>query len=276
MLWMPGTGNQKVITNSGTVGADPIGTAVPDGATNTYGTVTQLLSAASNTQDSWAIEIVALGATSPSAVADEKAVDILIGGATDDVLISSLLIGGSFYGGGRSFFFPVHVPAGVRIAARLAAVTAQSPEVGIAIYLYGGAPPIGWRSGRKVTTYGTKINDARGVAVTPSQSGAAASATQITASSTEDHFYFLPGFQVSTDSTIPVAGTVAVGIGVGASTEERIGTWWFTKNASEVQSGPLPSMGAFRNVPSGTRLTLLASNVGTNDAAHDGHIYAVS
>jgi hypothetical protein len=97
----------------------------------------------------------------------------------------------------------------------------------------------------------------------------------MTASSTADHFYFMPGFQHSTDTTITPLGWVNIGIGVGASTEERIGTWWYHKNTVEELGGPVPALGAFRDVPSGTRLTMLASNSGANDAAYDGLIYAV-
>ena len=43
-----------------------------------------------------------------------------------------------------------------------------------------------------------------------------------------------------------------------------------------MMTGPFPPMPAFVDVPSGTRLTLLASNSGTNDTAYDGLIYAVS
>jgi hypothetical protein len=32
----------------------------------------------------------------------------------------------------------------------------------------------------------------------------------------------------------------------------------------------------FAKIPAGTRLSLLSSNSGANDAAYDGHIYAVS
>ena len=109
----------------------------------------------------------------------------------------------------------------------------------------------------------------------PAASGGAASVTQMTASSTADHFYFMPGFQHSTDTTITPLGWVNIGIGVGASTEERIGTWWYHKNTVEELGGPVPALGAFRDVPSGTRLTMLASNSGANDAAYDGLIYAV-
>ena len=276
MLWSPSGGDVKVITNAGIVGTSAPGTSIPEGGSvNTFGTVTEVISAANNVRDSWGITIIPNINTNPSAVVDEGCLDILIGGATDDVLISGLLVGGCYSTASRAFFFPVHVPAGVRIAARFSSGRAHATDMSVIVNLYGGSVPP-FRVGRKVTTYGTKINDSRGQAVTPSQSGAAASVTQMTASSSEDHFYFLPSFQVSTDTTISTATFNCVGIGAGASTEDRIGTWWFSKDASERQAGPLPSLGAWASVPAGTRLTLLASNGGTNDTAHDGLIHAVS
>lgn len=277
MLWVPTAGDQRVITNAGIVGSATPGTQVPDGGSvNTYGTVTELISAANNVTDSWGIMIHVGASLNPSAIVAQMSVDILIGGATDDVLISSLLCGGGYTGGnGRTYFFPVHVPGGVRIAARLSAGAAQTTEPYVMVWLYSGSVPP-FPVGRKVTTYGTKIDNSRGQAVTPTASGGAHSVTQITASMTEDAFYFLPGFQVSTDTTVSAIGMQSIGIGLGASTEERLGTWWFGKNAGEVQSGPVPPFGAFRDVPSGTRLTVLASNSGANDTAHDALIYAVS
>lgn len=275
MLLTPTFGDTKIISNSGVAGTASPGTAVPDGAANTYGAVTELISAANNVTDSWGITVMCTRTEAISAVAGEMAVDILIGGATDDVLISSLLFGGAFYGGMRSYFFPVHIPAGVRIAARLASADAQATEPRVVVHLFTGMSPP-FQIGRKVTTYGTKINDARGLAVTPGASGAAGTPVVMTASTTEDHLYFMPGFQVSVDTTIVGATFTNIGIGVGAATEERIGTWWFNKNASEEQSGPFPDIGVWRDVPSGTRLTMLASNGGANDTNHDGLIYAVS
>lgn len=271
-LWTPGFDDVKVISNTGIVGSATPGTSLPvSGTTLNYGTVTEIISAANNTQDSWGIEVVVIE-TAASAVAPECSVDILIGGATDDVLISSLLVGGAYAGSERRYFFPLHVPGGVRIAARLAHVsTTRTPR--IFINLYGGSPPP-FRVGRKVTTYGTKINNARGKAVTPTASGGTASVTEMTASTSEDHFYFLPGFQVSVTTTVTLKN-YAVGIGVGAATEERIGTWWLRCDASEHQSMH-PTMGAWRHVPASSRLSLLVSNSGTNDSNYDGHIYAVS
>ncbi len=277
-LWVPSVGGMKVVSNSGTVGTSTPGTSVPDGASvNTYGTVTEVISAANNLYGADAIEIMVSNVLNPSALVGQMSLDILIGGATDDVLISSLLVGGSYYGNvGRGYWFPLSIPSGVRIAAQISAGAAQTSEPRVLVNLYKwGVPP--FRTGRKVKTYGTKIDNSRGVAVTPGASGAARTATQITASTSQDHFYFSPGFQVSTDTTIANATFVNVAIGFGAATEEASDqTWWFSKNASEMQSGPWPTWGEWRNVPSGTRLTILASNGSANDTAQDALIYAVS
>lgn len=273
MLWLPHDADVRVVTNVGTVGqGTAAGTNVASNATTLLqGAVTQLISSANNVIDSWGIRITCVE-TGASATASEATLDILVGGATDDVLISSLIVGGAYAATVREYFFPVHIPAGMRVAAALTSVRTSITSV-VGCWLYGGSVPP-WRVGRKVTTYGTKINGARGVAVTPTASGGAASATQITASTTEDCFALMPGFQVAVD-TAWVASHAAVGIGVGAATEERIGTWFLTKSAAE-HSAMYPAFPAFRDVPSGTRLTILASEGSANESNYDGLIYAVS
>jgi hypothetical protein len=274
-LWTPGGHESDIITNGGIVGSATPWTGVASNATTLLdGAVTELISAANNNKDSWGIEIVVTG-TGASATVSEACIDILVGGATDDVLIPALICGYAVLGASQQrYFFPLHIPAGQRVAAQLASVrTSITARVGCWLYS-GGVPP--FRVGTRVTTYGTQINNARGQAVTPTASGGAASVTQMTASTSQDHFYFLPGFQPATDTTITPAGYVNIGIGVGAATEERIGTWFYGKDTNENFTGPWPSLGAFDDIPAGSRLTLLASNSGTNDAAYDGLIYAVS
>lgn len=277
MLWLPSSGcGLSVVTNGGIVGTASPGTAVPEnnGSADQYGAATELISAANNVRDSWGIEICCTG-TGASATASQACLDILVGGATDDVLISSLLVGHAYNAARMSYFFPVHIPAGLRIAAKMSSPRTAITDPRVIVWLYGGGNPP-WRVGRKVTTYGTKVNNSRGQAVTPAASGGTASVTEMTASSSEDHFYFMPGFQPETDTTVTPVGWVNIGIGIGAETEQRIGTWWFPKDTAELQSGPIPSQGAWCHVPSGTRLTMLASNSGANDAAYGGLIYAVS
>lgn len=275
MLLTPRFGSDvSVISNSGIVGTTSMGTGVPgSGTTLLYGTVTELISAANNVRDSWGIEVFVWN-TGASAVASEATMDLLIGGATDDVLAKALIVGGGPYAASfTQYFFPVHIPAGVRIAAQLASVRV-SITARVLIYLYGGGGPPPFPVGDRVVTYGTQINNARGQAVTPTASGGAASVTQMTASTSQDHFFVCPGFQVATDTTT-TARNINIGIGVGAATEERVGTWWYQTSGGEEISGSFPTLQAFRNIPSGSRLTLLASNSGTNDAAYDGLIYCV-
>jgi len=276
MLWTPQKGCVRVVTNAGIVGTSTPGTAVTSHATvaNSMGGVVELISAANNNQESWGISVWIEGGGATGTAA-ERCVWILIGGATDDVLIPSLICGYSQASGAAyNYFFPIHVPGGLRIAADTASV-----RLGVAcrvtVHLYGGCPPP-WRVGRKVTAYGTQINNSRGQAVVPTATGGTASVTEMTASTGADHFAFLPGFQPATDGTITPTTYNNIGIGVGASTEQRIGTWWFGKTTSEDCGGPVPNLPAFCDVPSGSRLTLLASNGGGNDAAYDGLIYAVS
>jgi hypothetical protein len=259
MLWVPYAGETQVISNSGIVGTATPWTAVPGSATtNTYGAVTELISAANNVQDSWGIEII-IANTGASATASQAALDILIGGATDDVLINSLVCGYAYGAATVSYLFPLHIPEGLRIAARVSSVrTSISCRVGC--YLYG-----------------TGIDNSRGQAVVPGASGAAMSVTQMTASSTEDHFAYQIGLQPATDTTITPAGWIVTQMGAGAATEDKIGTpQWWGKTLEEYWSGPHPAMPVFAKIPAGTRLSLLSSNSGANDAAYDGHIYAVS
>ena len=276
MLWVPQKGRVRVITNDGIVGTLTPGTGVPSNATTLLdGAVTELISSTANNQESWGIELLIM-LTGSATTACEACMDILIGGATDDVLISALICGHASsvnQGACARYLFPLHIPQGKRSAAVLASVRTSITSQVICRLYGGGVPP--WRVGRKVITYGTQINNARGQAVTPAASGATALVTEMTASSTEPHFAFLPGFQVATDTSVTLK-SINIGIGTGAATEERIGTWWYQTSTNEDLSGPNPCWPCFRDVPSGTRLTLLASNSGTNDGAYDGLIYGVT
>lgn len=284
MLWGTQHGDVLITTNEGIVGTLTPGTAVPSHATtaDTAGTVTEIISAANNVRDSWGISIF-IHATGASGVRSEAVMDILIGGATDDVLISGLICGYSGSstnpsGLGHTYFFPLHIPAGVRIAARL---TSRRTAINsyIIIRLHGGcAPP--FRIGRKVTTYGTRGSASSGQNITIEGSGASASTVnQITASTSEDHFCFALGIQPIGFANI-LAGSLSLALLLGASTEERVGTWRWWKDAAESMSGPFPSLPAFREIAAGSRLSLKGSS-GTAETITGANywnalIYAVS
>ena len=276
MLWAPSSGTTRIITNSGTVGSTSWGTAVAPSATaNTYGSVVELISAANNIQDSWGIEIL-IGSTGASATASAATLDVQIGGATDDMLIKSLICGYAYGASISRYMFPIHIPAGLRIAAQAVTERTSGSTFRVMVFLYGGGVPP-WRVGRKVTTYGTKAANSRGVAIAPAASGGAATETQIVASTTEDHFAFDIGFQPATDTTITPTGAICTQLGVGATTADKVGAQrWFGKTTEEYFSNWGASLPIFHTVPAATRLSIWSSNSGANDAAYDGHIYAVS
>jgi len=76
MLWTPQKGRMKVISNVGIVGTAPSGTGVVSNATTLLdGAVTELISAANNTQDSWGISLY-ITATGAGVTAAESCMDI--------------------------------------------------------------------------------------------------------------------------------------------------------------------------------------------------------
>lgn len=272
MLWVPSKTGTKIIHNMGTVGAFPGTTVTANATTLLDGAIVECISAANNVQDSWGIFVGVCAQAGPSGLATQGMVDILIGGVTDDVLIASLLCGPNPRALSSGWMFPLHIPGGLRIAARTANVVV-SKVMSVVIMLYGGSPPP-WRCGRKVTTIGTQINNARGQAIVPGASGGAATATELIASTAEPYFAFIPSFQVATDTTVATQ-QMNVGIGVGAATEERIGTWMFAGTTNEEWLGPFPQMYVEREIPAGTRLTMLAGCSSALDT-YDGLIHAVS
>jgi hypothetical protein len=277
MLWIPRTDKMKIITNAGLVGSATPGTGVPSHATtaDTEGTLTELISAGSNTFDTWGF-IVHITGTGASATISQAKLRLVCGGATDDLLVDNLICGYAILGAsGHSYFFPVFIPAGVRVAAALTSVRTGITSR-VLIYMFGGTISPPWRVGRKVTTYGADgATASRGTALTVTASGGAATLNSF-GNSSADHFAFLPGFQPETDTTITPAGYVHVGVSLGTATSDYVGAWYYGKDTGENVCGPIPAEPSYTDVPSGTQLNLMCSNSGANDAAYGGHIYAVS
>lgn len=280
MLYVPKTGIERVQLWDGAGGTGSVlpGLAVTTGGTTaTKGTPVELV--ASTSFDTYLMSIIATG-YGVSAGASECAVDILIGGATEAILIADLLAGGcgslgNLAGTGpKQWLFPLYVPAGSRIAAQ-AAGRRVSTALRIAIAMYGGDGYPMFKVGTRCTTYGMGTVP-NGTAITPGASGAEGAHTQIVASTSEDHFALFPSFQVGNDTTQNLRG-YNLDIGIGAATEEILTqTYRYGVTDTEQMSGPFPCWPTFVDVPSGSRLTLRASNSGTNDGAYDGVIHALS
>jgi hypothetical protein len=276
MLWVPQMGELMFESNMGTVGDITPGTQVTTGATSPVkGTVAECIAATAF--DAYMIEVSDMAYSLP-ATNSQLMVDILVGAATEEVLIENLIFGQSPLvgsGGFRSYLFPLYIPAGTRIACRAAGQRVSTvSSLGINLWGGDGVPP--FRVGRKVTTYGVGTVPA-GTTVVPGASGAAGSHTQIVAATSENHFAVIPGWQGGDDTT-KLDRAYACAIGLGAATEEELATIWRSiQTTDEVHQGPSPNWPHFTDIPASTRLTMRISNSGTNDSgSYNGCIYAVS
>lgn len=279
MLWVPPTGDIRWESNTGSGGSATPGTAcTTGGAATTKGTPVQLIAATAF--DAYWVTIIASNYCNIG-TASQGSLDIGIGASTESILIPDLLMGycggnaTGQYGGPKQWDFPLYIPAGSRLTGSVAGARTAT-ACNVAIFLYGGNGSPGFPVGTKVTTYGAGTVP-RGTAITPGVSGAEGGWTQITASTTEDHFTFIPSFQLATDTTVN-PGNCMVDMGFGAATEEEmIGQYIFNSTQTESMSGPNPTFPCFKRVPSGSRLTMRASNsLAINDGGYDGVIHAVS
>jgi hypothetical protein len=274
MLWVPNHGGiLRCEHNTGTVGASTLGTAVTTSGTATVkGTPVELIT--STSFDAYWIKVLVsdYGAANTNS---RGCLDILLGASTEFQLIPNLLIGNAqtFAGGfAKVWDFPLHIPAGSRIAAA-ACGDRLSTALRVAVFLYGGSGVPWWPVGTKVVTYGG--SQPAGVNVTPGGSGAEGAWTQITASTNEVHFALVPCIQVN-DTTM-TGSNYAVDLGVGAATEEEVAqSYWFTATNNEVVGGPLNSMPCFRHIPNASRLAMRASDSAAIDSGFQAAIHAVS
>lgn len=255
------------------------GTAVTTGAISTNkGTAVELI--ASTNFDAYWVKLTA-GGYGVAATASQGCFDLLIGAATESILIADMLMGHcggdtttSADVGPKTWEFPLYIPAGSRLAAQAAGVR-TALGVYITVELWGGDGYPAWPVGSRVTTYGMGTVP-RGTTITPGASGAAGSWTQITASTSYDHIALVPSFQVATDTTVN-RRHITVEMGVGAATEELIShPYFYQTGTNEFMAGAYNGLPTFCNIPASSRLVMRASNGGTNDAAYDGVIHAVS
>lgn len=285
MLWVPSKGALLTEHNLGNVGSASLGTSVTTGgAASTKGTAVQLI--ASTAFDAYLVLITA-AAYGTSATTSRGCLDILVGSATEEVLIPNLLMGfcgniGAASPGPKRWIFPLYVPAGTRIAAQVAGDrTSTAMRVGIQLWGGAGYPP--FPVGQRVVTYGIGTVPA-GTAVTPGASGAEGSWTQIVASTSEDHFCIVPSAQPPTGDTTLTASGLWQDVGIGAATEEVIAgsgrehSFVWTLDGNELVSGPENPMPLFADIPSGSRLVsrLSRSSAADTVATWDVALHGVS
>lgn len=281
MLFIPQKGIIRSEHNMGSVGTLTPGTSCTTGGTSsTKGTPAEIF--ASTSFDAYAIEIMAFN-YALAATAAEGMMDILIGSATEEIMIPNLMMGNA--GGpnvagvpsnvGKSWMFPIYIPSGSRIAVQAAGARVNT-AFSVGIRLWGGhAIPI-WRVGSKVLTYGVGTVP-NGVTVAQGASGAEGSWVEITSSTSENHFAILPSYQIAAQTTI-TQRAYTLDISIGASTaEELIGdSYWFACGTGEQMGGSWPHIPTFIDIPSGTRLAARVSSSGAANTTSQVVLHCVS
>lgn len=258
MLWTPTKGTTLIEQASASV--------TTGASSSTKGTAAQII--ASTARDTHLLVVTVYG-YALAATASQMAFDILTGAATEYVLIPNLLGG---HAGVKTWFFPIYIPAGTRIAAQAAgARTSTACTVRVQCINFPGGPP--FQVGSRVTTYGMGTVPA-GTAITPGASGAEGSYAQITASTSERHFAVVPSFQVTGDTTTNLR-YISLDVGVGSATEEIALEDWVCFTTANEEMG-LVAWPIWKEIPASTRLAMRASNSGTNDGAYNGALHCVS
>lgn len=252
-LWLPPNILGKAQTNLSATVRD--GTVITASATpHAKGAYSAGQLIASTDEDTYAVT-VGVGGLHNAATVTSCLLDIGIGpsGSEDDPpLIQDIDCWGADLGGtqggegGRNYFFPVWIPKGERVAARIQALIV-SETLNVRIFLHQSAD--GWSSEVPVRWERLgAVTNSNGVSV-PQANGAFGAWTTILDPITKNYRWWHVGFDGLADTTITnERAVVELGIGDTSAAVTTIGTWWFGQGTSEIIHGPNPAVPVFAPV----------------------------
>lgn len=219
MLYVPNSvGRSHITENIGTTSAE-YGTSVAAGGSTHTKNTTYTTLIASTAYDACGITVILSNVGTVASTNERALVDIAIGAASSEVVIIPNLICGNAAAlgaaspGAAVYFFPIYIPAGVRLSATAQALIA-SDTVNVTVYLHHFKRGVGAFVGNRVTAYGANTATSSGVAHTSGSTNAYATATQIVASTTNPIKYMQIGMDLGTDTTgATLRGLVRIGLG---------------------------------------------------------------
>ncbi len=253
----------------GSVAASSIGTTITSGASSsTKGTLVELI--ASTEQDGhWLSVTIVQGATGTNTVG---LLDILIGAATEQVLIANLPTStrGGDEGGGGPFLFPLFIPKGSRLSGQYQANN-TSCTVEVILHQFGGTAFGPYAGCTYVDRYGDTASS-RGTNVDP---GAVAntysSVVELTSSTLRPIRWLVIGLQNVDTAMSALRWTIELLI--GAATEVVVGgdlmdgAGATTDNLIPVDHYYIPIF-----IPQATRLAVKAKCSSTTDGDRDLYV----
>jgi hypothetical protein len=238
------------------------------GASNTKGSWVQLTSSTSSDATWMLVELS--NDNSAGINCNNFLYDIGIGAAASEVVIASNLHSAVFYGfSGETYLFPVCIPAGTRIAARMQADFTAVNSGFCAVHLFDSAMamPV---EGAGLDDMGTNTGNSTLTSVTRGVSGTKGAYSQLTASTARDYAGLLVSVFCTEQSTNGAVYVESIDIAVGGAGSEQI----IIPDFAQYQLNSGLSMFVERRpymtpIPAGTRISARAS---TNKAAAAGSL----
>ena len=261
MLYIPNGGRWRAQHNWGSVATATPGASVTTGGTAaTKGTPVEIFS---STNFDTCLVAIGISEYAAAATASRLMVDLLIGAATESVLINNLVgsHGGATYGG-LQYYFPLYIPAGSRVAVQ-AAGDRTTTACRVQVALYGGLISSPWQVGSGVETYGVGTVPA-GTAVTPGNAADGAW-VQMTSSSLRNHFAWHAALQHPTDTSWGSARIYQWELGVGGAGSEVLiqEGGMFAWDSNEAQHGPTLRWPIMADIPAASAMSTRWSGSGT-------------
>jgi len=209
-----------------------------------------------------------------AAASEQVMVDLGIGPDASNVtsIFDNLLSGSSppITLGTRSSFFPLFVPAGTQLWARCQS-NIVSNTVAVNVRAWGGPDrPAAFPVIHKWESEGENLATTLGATITPGATGAQGAYAEIVASSAFDYSALMMA-RACADTTMGALG-YSGGIGIGAATEQNLGTCYSAYHTATEQILD-ESFAVFCDVPAGTRLAARMSCSAATDATVSGIIY---
>lgn len=248
-------------------------TVTTGGAAHTMGAWTTILSALSFDAHALLLNIsgVSAGDTDTRFLLD---IGISGGAGTEQVIIPYLNVGAAAASAavGKTYLFPVFIPAGKSVVARGQALAASDTSVivahAIGLPFYGFSDLIA--ETQEWTAYGIDAANSQGTALT-SGNGAYGTAALVGTTS-RDHRLWHVGIDWRNNTTIS-QGRYRVRLSRDSAGSDIIGVWEFTApTANEDITGPVPDIPVYRPLPAGT--TLYVACDGADAEAMSACVYA--
>lgn len=238
------------------------------GSANVKGSWVQIASSANIAYDAYSLSLMPSNGFVSAGIRDIL-VDIgidLAGGTSYTVALADLICGNAQYGqrAGKPFTFPLFIPSGASVGARMQCSTASETMSILARFLGQPTRPELVRAGRYSETIGT-ITNSRGVSLTPGSSDAEGAWTSLGTTS-RSLWWWQIGTQISNSAKSALTYSYDLGWGDGTNITQIITNYQTRALADESEQSFYLSAQGDGDVPAGATIYIRASCSGSPDA----------